>query len=61
MKKTLQNFLWGLAAMASFGLITEKPSRRSMRLTTLVGTRGMWNDFAHITMGITQSIRKHTK
>jgi hypothetical protein len=61
MKKTFQNVLWGVAAMASFGFITENSSRPATRLASLMGTRGMWNDFAHLTMGIAQSIRKASK
>jgi hypothetical protein len=61
MKKMLQNILWGVATMASFGLITENQARHPTRLASLIGTRGMWNDFAHLTMGIAQSIRKARK
>jgi len=47
--------------MASFGFVTENSSRPATRLASLMGTRGMWNDFAHLTMGIAQSIRRASK
>ena len=55
---TVRNLVLGVASIATLGLSVSPPQKTLRKYASLVGTRGLWNDFVRATVGIAESIKE---
>lgn len=61
-KKTLKSLTWSIVAITTAGAICD-PAKRNTNTSSsstrnLVGSRGLWNDFAHYAISSGNAVKK---